>query len=44
MPGVGNKKFSYNAAGKKKAKAYAAKTGKTIKMAKPKKGVKKSYG
>lgn len=28
MPRVGNKKFAYTAAGKKKAKAYAKKTGK----------------
>ena len=31
MPQVGKKKFSYTKAGKKKAKAYAKKTGKKIK-------------
>ena len=31
MPKVGKKKFSYTAKGKKKAKAYAKKTGKKIK-------------
>lgn len=35
MPHVGKKNFDYTAAGKKKAKAYAAKTGKVMK-AKPK--------
>jgi hypothetical protein len=35
MPHVGKKKFDYTAAGKKKAAAYAAKTGKP--MAKKKK-------
>ena len=34
MPSVGKKKFGYGAAGKKKAKAYAIKTGKPMKMAK----------
>ena len=34
MPSVGKKKFGYGAVGKKKAKAYAAKTGKPMKMAK----------
>ena len=33
MPSVGKKKFGYGAAGKKKAKAYAVKTGKPVKMA-----------
>jgi hypothetical protein len=40
MPSVGKKKFGYGAAGKKKATAYAMKTGKPMKMtkmAKPKK-------
>jgi hypothetical protein len=32
MPHVGKKSFGYSTAGKKKAKAYAAKTGKSIKM------------
>tara|TARA_R110000824_G_scaffold19467_9_gene75322 strand:- start:1829 stop:1933 length:105 start_codon:yes stop_codon:yes gene_type:complete len=31
MPKVGKKKFDYTAKGKKKAKAYAKKTGKKIK-------------
>ncbi len=31
MPMVGKKKFSYTKAGKKKAKAYAKKTGKKMK-------------
>lgn len=31
MPLVGNKKFSYTAEGKKKAKAFAKKTGKKMK-------------
>jgi len=35
MPHVGKKKFPYTPAGKKKAKAYAAQTGKAVK-AKPK--------
>ena len=30
MPKVGRKKFAYTAAGKKKAKAYAKKTGKKM--------------
>ena len=30
MPKVGKKKFAYTAKGKKKAKAYAKKTGKPI--------------
>tara|TARA_R100001244_G_scaffold40882_1_gene36768 strand:- start:427 stop:552 length:126 start_codon:yes stop_codon:yes gene_type:complete len=33
MPKVANKKFAYTAAGKKKAKVYAAKTGKKVKSA-----------
>jgi len=32
MPHVGKKSFAYSAAGKKKAKAYASKTGKSVKM------------
>ena len=36
MPRVGKKHFSYSAAGKKKATAYAKKTGKKVKR-KPKK-------
>ena len=32
MPNVGKKSFAYSAAGKKKAKAYASKTGKSIKI------------
>jgi|TARA_R100000005_G_C4838414_1_gene111151 hypothetical protein len=36
MPMVGKKKFSYTKAGKKKAKAYAKKTGKKMKNAKKK--------
>ena len=31
MPTVGKKKFAYTKAGKKKAKAYAKKTGRKIK-------------
>jgi|TARA_R110000744_G_scaffold66478_1_gene135930 hypothetical protein len=31
MPKVANKKFAYTVAGKKKAKVYAAKTGKQVK-------------
>ncbi len=31
MPQVGKKKFNYTKAGKKKAKAYAKKTGKKMK-------------
>lgn len=31
MPKVGKKKFSYSATGKKKARAYAKKTGKKVK-------------
>jgi hypothetical protein len=38
MPMVGKKKFSYTKAGKKKAKAYAKKTGKKMSNAN-----KKSY-
>ena len=34
MPKVGRKKFSYNKAGKRAAKAYAKKTGKKVKKAK----------
>ena len=34
MPRVGKKKFAYSAAGKKKAKAYAKKTGKKVKRKK----------
>ena len=34
MPHVGKKSFGYSAAGKKKAKAYAAKTGKPMKVVK----------
>jgi hypothetical protein len=30
MPQVGKKSFSYSSAGKKKAKAYATKTGKKV--------------
>ena len=39
MPNVGKKTFGYNAAGKKAAKAYAAKKGKpmSVKKAMPKK-------
>jgi hypothetical protein len=37
MPKVGKKKFGYTQAGKKKAKAYAKKTGKKISYAKKKK-------
>lgn len=36
MPKVGNKKFAYTVAGKKKAKTYAAKTGKKVKKSSPK--------
>ena len=36
MPKVGKKKFSYSAAGKKKAKAYAKKTGKRMSYKKKK--------
>ena len=34
MPNVGKKKFAYTPAGKKKAAAYAKKTGKIIKKKK----------
>ena len=34
MPQVGKKKFAYTKAGKKKAKAYAKKTGKKMKKGK----------
>ncbi len=34
MPKVGKKKFSYTKAGKKKAKAYAKKTGKKVSKSK----------
>jgi len=34
MPTVGKKKFAYTAEGKKKAKAYAKKTGKKVKSKK----------
>lgn len=34
MPKVGKKKFAYTAAGNKKAKAYAKKTGKKVKKKK----------
>jgi len=34
MPKVGNKKFAYTAAGKKKAASYAKKTGKKMTMPK----------
>ena len=37
MPKVGGKKFSYTKKGKAAAKAYAKRTGKTIRKAKPKK-------
>tara|TARA_Y100000114_G_C11736648_1_gene316556 strand:+ start:635 stop:766 length:132 start_codon:yes stop_codon:yes gene_type:complete len=37
MPKIGNKRFGYGAAGMKKAKAYASKTGKPMKMTKAKK-------
>ena len=37
MPNVGNKKFGYGSSGMKKAKAYASKTGKPMKMTKAKK-------
>ena len=36
MPKVGGKHFAYTAAGKKKAKAYAKKTGKKMTNAKKK--------
>ena len=36
MPKVGTKKFSYTAAGKKKAKAYAKKKGMKVKSKKGK--------
>ena len=36
MPMVGKEKFKYTKAGKKKAKAYAKKTGKKMKNAKKK--------
>jgi hypothetical protein len=38
MPKVGNKKFAYTAAGKKKAASYAKKTG--VKVMAPKKKMK----
>ena len=38
MPKVGSKEFSYSAAGRKKAKAYAKKTGKKVTGSKKKKG------
>tara|TARA_R110002096_G_scaffold53785_1_gene139482 strand:- start:3286 stop:3423 length:138 start_codon:yes stop_codon:yes gene_type:complete len=34
MPQVGKKSFGYSSAGKKKAKAYAVKTGKPMKVVK----------
>jgi hypothetical protein len=34
MPKVGKKKFAYTKAGKKKAKAYAKKTGKKVRSKK----------
>ena len=37
MPKVGGKKFSYSKKGKAAAKAYAKRTGKTMRKAKPKK-------
>ena len=37
MPKVGGKKFSYTKKGKAAAKAYAKRTGKTIRKDKPKK-------
>ena len=37
MPKVGKKKFAYTKAGKKKAKAYAKKTGKKMSYGKKKK-------
>ena len=36
MPKVANKKFAYTAAGKKKAKVYAEKTGKKVKKSQSK--------
>ena len=46
MPNVGKKTFGYNAAGKKAAKSYAAKTGKpmAVKKTMPKKAKAKSKG
>ena len=38
MPKVGKKKFAYSVAGKKKAKAYAKKTGKKVKRKKKSSG------
>lgn len=42
MPMVDKKKFPYTAKGKKEAKQYASKTGKTMKTAK-KMGAKRGY-
>ena len=39
MPKVGNKKFSYTAAGKKKAASYAKKVGKVVKSYQSKMGM-----
>ena len=44
MPNVGGKKFSYTKKGKAAAKAYAKRTGKSMRKAKPmKKTRKKAY-